>query len=671
MENRFFRHVYTGVLLIGIILLAFWIRVQGTERFPIGQFTEHDAYLYYWQAGIIAEKGHLPERDMYRWLPLGRDNGQLLSLYAYAIAYLHKTCPLWSLYQIQFYLPPLCFSLGLSIIFLFLSRSYGVLFATLVSLLLATLPGSIERSAAGFGDRDAWCWMVGTLVVTSYLWKEEVKTVWKRYLATVLSGVTVFLGGLSWEGFGFFLLMIHAAELWKFCNTETDENLLEYFFWMLMFIPWLFFISPAYRSGSGFSTHVAVLMLAPPLVIFTLRNVRHLLLIFCRPLRPYTQKLAWGLTLIAVFLGVGFFLFQFDTFEKTAFAFRESNLMKNIEELRDPKSEYWINRYGTVFLSGSLGVMLASFHLWKWKSLPLAGSLFLFVGTTFFRDEFSGWIGSNGCDILFLISLGLTLLSLGYLAYLRMETKKNELVTLAMLAWFLLWVGLSRGGKRYDFFIGVPLAFFTAAFIELITNYLFPTIAQEKAVGKQNTLSCVRKMIVSCVILVGLMFFPPLGGYAKRTIPAATQIRKPIPGNSQMLTALHWINSELPRTAVIAAKWNYGTQLNVFGGVKTITDPDHYIPNWIYLYDRYVARVKSERQCLEFLKTHDATHLMLTHYQFENNPLLSQQQSKSFVPIYPSQGFSNARIKIWEIRYPPDIKPNPKYLAAEKGRNEK
>ena len=152
MENRFFRHVYTGVLLIGIILLAFWIRVQGTERFPIGQFTEHDAYLYYWQAGIIAEKGHLPERDMYRWLPLGRDNGQLLSLYAYAIAYLHKTCPLWSLYQIQFYLPPLCFSLGLSIIFLFLSRSYGVLFATLVSLLLATLPGSIARSAAGFID---------------------------------------------------------------------------------------------------------------------------------------------------------------------------------------------------------------------------------------------------------------------------------------------------------------------------------------------------------------------------------------------------------------------------------------------------------------------------------------------------------------------------------------
>ncbi len=129
MENRFFRYVLTGVLLCGIMLLSFWIRIQGTAGLPVGQFTEHDAYLYYWQASIIAEQGHLPERDMHRWLPIGRDNTQLLSLYSYAIAYLHKAFPSWSLYQIQLYLPPLCFSVGISVIFLFFYSSYGLLFA--------------------------------------------------------------------------------------------------------------------------------------------------------------------------------------------------------------------------------------------------------------------------------------------------------------------------------------------------------------------------------------------------------------------------------------------------------------------------------------------------------------------------------------------------------------
>lgn len=172
-QSRFSRYILTGVLLTGIILLAFWIRIQGVSQLPVNQFTETDAYLYHWQAKIISKHGQLPERDMHRWSPIGRDNTQLLSLYAYAIAYLHKTFRWLSLYQIQFYLPVFSFMVGLGALFLFFTRTYGIHFASIVGVLLATLPGSIERSAAGFGDRDAWCWMLGTLAITSYLWKEQ------------------------------------------------------------------------------------------------------------------------------------------------------------------------------------------------------------------------------------------------------------------------------------------------------------------------------------------------------------------------------------------------------------------------------------------------------------------------------------------------------------------
>ena len=100
------RKILIGALLFCLLIITFCIRIQGTGHLSNLQFTGNDAYLYHWQAGIISEHGRLPARDMHRWLPLGRDNGQLLSLYAYAIAYIHKVVPWLSLYHIQLYLDP-------------------------------------------------------------------------------------------------------------------------------------------------------------------------------------------------------------------------------------------------------------------------------------------------------------------------------------------------------------------------------------------------------------------------------------------------------------------------------------------------------------------------------------------------------------------------------------
>ena len=604
-----------SVLLLSILCLAFWIRIQGRERLPDGQFTENDAYLYHWQAGIIADQGHLPERDMDRWLPLGRDNQQLLPLYAYAIAYTHKAFPWLSLYDIQLYAPAFCFTLGLGVLLLYLTRCYGVFFATLVGVLLATLPGSVERSSVGFGDRDAWCWMLGTLAVTSYLWKEQIEPGWHRYLATALSGFIVFLGDMSWEGFGIFVLMIVAVELYKFCTTDTEHHLKEYLLYLLMFVPWLTLISPAYRSGYGFSMHLSSLLLAPTLVIFALRWLRSLLLHFYEPLRPHARKLAWGLTLLGIAAGVSYLFRQAVTFETTAFAFRESRLMQTMTELADPHFGYWIGRYGTVFMLGSLGMTLACLRLWKWYGLPLAVSLGLFFVTTFFRWQISAWIGASRCDTLFLISLGLTTLSLGIPCLrkapnsVRITGRSLGFITVqlgcVMLVWFLLWVALSRGGKRYDFFIGLPLAYGTASLL-----WLLPA-----AIGERMFPHITHRWIAACFtlpLLILVLFFNPLGGHAHRATAAASKWRHPTPGEGRMAKTLQWMQTKLPEEAVIAANWSYGSRLNVLGGVKTITDQDTFLPHWIHLYYRHVFCGQSAREALTFLKTHGATHLMLT-----------------------------------------------------------
>ena len=612
-----FKHIGTTTLLLGLLCLTFWVRIQGVEHIPAEHFTAYDAFLFKGQVETIAELGNLPTRDMHRWLPLGRDNTQLLSLYPYAIAYTHKAFawafPKFTRYHIQCYAPVFCFTLGLGFLFLFLTRIHGIFFATIVGVLLATIPGSIDRSAAGFGDRDAWCWMLGILSITSYLYKEQMAPGYRRWVATALSGFIVFLGGMSWEGFGFFGLMIVAVELHKFCTTDTEAHLKEYLLYILMFVPWLYLISPAYHSGYGFSTHVAALMLLPPLAIFALRGTRYLLLKYVESLRTHAQKLAWGFTLFAMTAGINYFFLQTDIFETTAYPFRESHLMKSIGELVDPDFNYWRNRYGSVFLLGSLGMIIACLQLWKWKGVPLAFTLSVFIITTFFREQISGVIGANACNILFLISLGLTILGLG-IACLEKNRAKNEFVTLAILAWFLLWVGLSRGGKRHDFFTGVPFAYGTAWLLWNAPAYLTQKLKAAKILHPEIK----DKLITACLtftFLVAILFSASLFGYANKKTYNATIRRNPIPGQGSMKQALEWMRTTLPQTSVVASSWSYGNQLNVLGGVKTITDSDHYIPHWIHFYFRHVFCAQSKQEALEFLKTHGATHLMLTKHE--------------------------------------------------------
>lgn len=609
-----FQRLGTYVILLGVLCLSFWVRVQGVERIPIGQFTETDAYLYYKQAETIAKHGHLPERDMDRWMPLGRDNEQLLPLYPYAIAYAHKLVPWVSLYEIQRYAPTLCFTLGLGVLMLFLTRSYGIFFAGSVGILLATLPGSVERSAAGFGDRDAWCWFFGVLAVTGYLWKEQMAPGRSRYLVTAFAGAVVFFGGMSWEAFGVFVLIVLATELWKFCSTDTETYLSEYVLWTLMFVPGLYIISPAYHSGYGFATHIFALTLAPPIALLVLRGTRYLLLLFFKTLHPHAKKLSCGLTFLGIAIGIGYLFLTADSLATTTFAFHENRLMQSVTELANPSAQYWGARYGTVFGLGSIGLVFGCSILWRTKNtldtllnLLLSLLLFAFIWIVFWPES----LGYGNSETIRTILLGLIMLTFGVAAWRNTAYSQKQSIFFTFLVWFLFWVSLASSGKRYDFFTGIPFAFGMASLLWALPTRLMQRLKDLKILNAHLKEQLLTRCMTIALFTV-ICFYAPLGGYVTRTIPAAAHIRSPIPEQEQMIEMFKWINSEVPKESVLAALWDFGTQLNVFCGVKTVTDPDHFIPHWIVLYYRYVLYTQSEREALEYLKTHQATHLILT-----------------------------------------------------------
>ena len=621
----------TPLAILGILLIALWIRIQGIQRIPDGQFTANDAYLYYWNAKRITAHGYLPAIDEHRWIPNGRNEKQTLHLYPYALVYTHKLITLFfhkvSLYDIQLYAPPVCFTIGLAIFALFLQHTAGGLFAFIATLLLATLPGSVDRSAAGFSDRDAWCWMLGTLAIVSYLWKKRIPFKphdsdfrngsiptrlkssirnWRRYLATALCGGIVFLGGLSWEGYGVFLLVIFVTELWQFCKTDTEEQLLEYIIWIAMFVPTLYLISPAYRDGLFFATHLTALVLVPPLGILALRVIRYILLQFLEPIRIHARKLAGGLTVIAIAAAGIYVLGQLDTFATTTVPFSENRLMQQTSELHKPSFQYWVSRYGGVCVIGSIGLVATCCYVWKWKGLTLAAGLALFATTIFLQNPISHVIGEKTCDAVGIAAVAIAIIGTA-LVGTQKNISKNEDALIATIYWCLLWTGLAKIAMRYDFFIGIPLAIGTAT----VLTRTHTDAETMKIMGKT-----VNTKIVTAATALGmtaiLLFWTPAGGYANRAINVASQ-RPPLPGNNNLAQAYTYMKKQLPAdTTVMAANWGYGSQLNVLGDVKTIIDQDHFIQHWIHLYYRHVYCAQSEQEALQFLKTHHATHLMIT-----------------------------------------------------------
>lgn len=445
-----------------------------------------------------------------------------------------------------------------------------------------------------------------------------------------------------------FLVIIMSVELWRFLTSEKEERLGYYALWTLTYVPLLIISSPVYRGGGGgFSTHLFTLVIIPSLTLLAIRTCRYLLLtksVFSKHLLQHSRNIALILTTITLTLVLFTVLRKLNTFD-TLLPFSQNKLMQSIGELQSPNYKFWYIKFGGVFLCGSVGFLLTGIHPRnRFGHLILAIPLSLFILTTFYREPvnllYMKLFKTSFGNTFFFAAVGSV--GIGFLihAWQRKIHLPKDILYVAFCAWFFCWVALTRDAKRYDFFVGVAVAFFSAVVIhalakglsEKITDFQFtPTFLKSKRLQNVFTTS------IAVVVLSMLLFWSPAGAHTRWSRHAAVHFRNPLPGDGPMAKTINWIANTLEETDVVAANWEYGNQLNVLGGVKTIIGPDHYLPHWIHLFFRHVYAAQSEKEALEFLYTHEATHLMFNQREVLHTHTFSElgsdiHKDRFFIP---------------------------------------
>ena len=272
-----------------------------------------------------------------------------------------------------------------------------------------------------------------------------------------------------------------------------------------------------------------------------------------------------------------------------------------------------------IFVIGMVVVYLWSYHKQRRaisESSPDVGDLFLLVsfcillfisrGAVRFEFFFAPVAMALGCYTVIQVLSALKVPDRGYVGIV---------VALLIFEFYAIGkhiVGFSAPESYYDSSVILLLP--------LIASVGVAVIAIRRAFGRLDKTRILHFSIVTVVVFLlllmgGIAPFPWLGGYAALSYAKASEVRPTItPSTSR---SLEWLKRNTPQPSVVAAWWDYGSFINLLSNRATITDEEQ-LSYWVHLMAREVLFAETDLQALRFLKTHGATHLLITERDLRN-----------------------------------------------------
>jgi asparagine N-glycosylation enzyme membrane subunit Stt3 len=192
-----YRRDAVWVLLLFIMLFAFWVRVQSIG--PI--FYEFDPYYYDQVTQFILTQGHAPKTDDLAWYPnldwhrhppiVSYLEAQWYAIHGYVTN--NQQFNNYLLSTVAGVYPPVVGALICFLVFIVISEEYGMKYGLIGAVLVAIIPRTIEKFAAGESELQPWGVFAAFLFYATYAIAVSRKD--KRF--AVLAGIAVMAATLG------------------------------------------------------------------------------------------------------------------------------------------------------------------------------------------------------------------------------------------------------------------------------------------------------------------------------------------------------------------------------------------------------------------------------------------------------------------------------------------
>ncbi len=586
---------------------------------------------------------------------------------------LNKCFPAFSLNKIMALYPVVAIVLSGFVYFLFVNKYFNFLTASLATLAFLTAPPIIGRTTVGYVDADSLVIFLFLLTLFFYRLSLDDSTFPKQVTYKLICFSILGLTGFLWMGIGLIAVMIFGCDFFigiyrGFDKKQAATSILG----ISLYLGFLFFPASVYYES--FLQPFALSAVIPAFLVGLL-YIGTLIRPNRFHLTDSIQKVISPKGVVSIVLLLAFPIYWLrgtiiSICEHLLFPFGSDPIMRAVSELRPIGLSEWWDGYGLLYPVGLIGFCLfASEHCFG-KRQPKNSRLHV----TIFSLEIFSIILSRAFTPFLLrqslwISLSVLIVPIGWaifhISYL--VVRNGDKRALPFIIWFLVGFSFNSSAARFSlFFAPIFVLMGSFCFVKAL-KYFIHELEEKIELDSLFVITMIAWLLFLCgsdlftliLRVFGVSFdistrnrllitfgfsLIPLGVFIERLTSkvgarvtigklcgflvtctfcflAYTGVYRLGIGQTGYVNAkapirriekfAYRIRENTPPNAVIAANWNYGSIINEIGQRATIIDEEQNL-NRIRSYYRQVIFGKTSEEILNFLREHQATHLMLT-----------------------------------------------------------
>lgn len=630
--------------LLGIIvLISVFIRTRNISKLKditTGTWTlapDLDPFLFLRWAKDIVANGSLMVHDAMRYVPLGYNTAEEMKLLSYMIAWFYHFLSFFSRDMTITYaaiLFPVFMFAATAVAFFLFSREIFYkekeniknIIATIATLIFALVPSLLPRTIAGVPEKEsvAFCFMF----LAFYFFMKGMKSekIKREIIFSLLAGISTGLMALTWGGVIFIFFAIPIAVLLSFVFGKIEwKEFYVYAIWLISSFAIMMPFSTRYsimnlvESQSTGSAIAVLFLIGISLFLMETKQIKTFHK-FPKQISSLIASVIFLIAIISFTFGFGFLTEQIIHVKNSLINPVTNRFGMTVAENKQPYFiSDWKENFGPIlfnlplffwlFFVGSVVLFNSLLNSLKKKErLILTFSYFIFlVGMIFSKYSPSSMLnGTSGLSVLiyfggWIIFLG----SFGYFYYKEHQSKGLEVFKEFNFSYILYFIILtlaiiaSRSGIRLVMALGAvsPVAI---AFLIVKTSRKY---LKEKEETIKFFVGLLALLIIVATLFTCWVYYKQDKYTAENYAPGVYQW--------QWQNAMAWVRDNTSADAVFAHWWDYGYWLQSIGERATILDGGNAMGYWNYLMGRYVLTESDTSKTLEFLYSHNGTHLLI------------------------------------------------------------